>query len=124
MADLGIELGALHDRLPGGRQCGAEPVPLRPRRVGVITPGVMATLASACSYPGWTSSESTPRPISPWARARAAALAAARRTSFTLMGVNVSELSGACELQARAASRCRVGCAEPGLVECDLFIRM
>jgi hypothetical protein len=52
------------------------------------------------------------------------ALAAARRTSFTLMGVNVSELSGACEMQARAASRCRVGCAEPELVECDLFIRM
>ena len=46
------------------------------------------------------------------------------RTSFTLMGVNVSELSGACEMQARAASRCRVGCAEPELVECDLFIRM
>jgi hypothetical protein len=40
------------------------------------------------------------------------------------MGVNVSELSGACEMQARAASRCRVGCAEPELVECDLFIRM
>ena len=38
------------------------------------------------------------------------------------MGVNVSELSGACEMQARAASRCRVGCAEPELVECDLFI--
>jgi hypothetical protein len=35
-----------------------------------------------------------------------------------------SELSGACEMQARAASRCRVGCAEPELVECDLFIRM
>ena len=38
------------------------------------------------------------------------------------MGVNVSELGGACEMQARAASRCRVGCAEPELVECDLFI--
>ena len=53
VADLGVELGVLHDRLPGGRQCGAELVPPSGHgRVGVITPGVMATLASACSYPG------------------------------------------------------------------------
>ena len=52
VADLDEELGALHDRLPGGRQCGAELVPPSGHgRVGVITPRVMATLASACSYP-------------------------------------------------------------------------
>jgi hypothetical protein len=52
VADLDVELGALHDRLPGGRQCGAELVPPSGHgRVGVITPRVMATLASACSYP-------------------------------------------------------------------------
>ena len=52
VADLDVELGALHDRLPGGRQCGAELVPPSGHgRVGVITPGVKATLASACSYP-------------------------------------------------------------------------
>eukprot|EP01046_Picozoa_sp_COSAG06_P009072 COSAG06_NODE_468_length_15337_cov_84.949075_12_plen_203_part_00 len=53
VTDLDVELGALHDRLPGGRRCGAELVPPSGHgHVGVITPGVMAALASACSYPG------------------------------------------------------------------------